>query len=140
WLGNGDGTLRFGSTSATGACNAVTVGDFNNDGKFDFASADFSANTVSVFLGHGDGTFQSPRTYPVPTQPNTIVAVDLNDDGKLDLVTGDALDSRSPGIVSVLLGNGDGTFQPRTDLSADVGPFGLAIADLNRDGRPDIAS
>src|SRR5215472_11306462 len=67
---------------------SVTIGDFNRDGKPDLAVAvAFCSNTVNVFLGNGDGTFQAGPTYGVGVSPSSVVTADLNHDGKLDLIT-----------------------------------------------------
>ena len=97
------------------------------------------SGTVSVFLGNGDGTFKPQVTYTVGTEPEGIAAADVNGDGKLDLiVTNTGIDDST---VSVLLGNGDGTFQPQCLKYATAsGPAGLVVADFNNDGKLDIAT
>jgi len=99
---------------------------------------------VSVLLGNGDGTFQPAVSYLTQgTDTFSIAVADLNGDGKPDMVaacscTGDC--ERDPGIASVLLGNGDGTFRPAVlyQFVSSAGPQFVAIADLNRDGKPDL--
>jgi Bacterial Ig-like domain (group 3)/FG-GAP-like repeat/FG-GAP repeat len=111
----------------------VAVGDFNNDGKTDIAVANKTDATVSIFLGKGDGSFQSKTDYPAGTEPGYVAVADFNGDGKLDLAVTDQ-DS-----VRVLLGAGDGSFSlpARYLISAD--PVGVAVGDFNGDGIPDIA-
>jgi hypothetical protein len=93
---------------------SVVVGDFNRDGKLDFAVA---ANSLQVFLGNGDGTFQPPANYLTGTGAFYVSAADLNHDGKLDLVVTDLAG------LFILMGNGDGTFQAPTTLAAPCGAY-----------------
>jgi FG-GAP-like repeat len=146
--GNGDGTFGVPTTVATLPNPAeVVVGDFNGDGKLDFAVYGGDGTgpglEVDVFLGAGDGTFRHlpPQTFANPSTGGSqqIFALDLNNDGKLDLLIGNNLNSgwtNSGDDLVELLGNGDGTFQPAKILIAHFGA--VAIADLNRDGFPDL--
>jgi FG-GAP-like repeat/Bacterial Ig-like domain (group 3)/Beta-propeller repeat/NHL repeat/FG-GAP repeat len=115
---------------------AVATGDFNGDGFTDFAVENYSGDTVSVFLGNGDGTFKPQVTYAVGSAPEGIAAGDVNGDGKLDLIVTNTGDS----TVGVLLGNGDGTFQAQVTYPTDNGPAGIVVADFNNDGKLDIAT
>ena len=137
-LGNGDGTFQTAQQYPTGAQPySLVAGDFTGDGFLDLARANYEpdANTVSVLLGNGDGTFQTNVDYATGTNPIGLLAADLNGDGKLDL----AVSNYNTNNVSVLLGNGDGTFGEHQDFPTGVGPFGLAAADFNGDGRMDLA-
>jgi FG-GAP-like repeat/Abnormal spindle-like microcephaly-assoc'd, ASPM-SPD-2-Hydin len=128
-LGKGDGT--FSSCSNYGGNEnyaSVTVGDFNGDGLVDVAVVGYSnAWLLYVYLGNGDGSFQTPLTIWVDG-PVSIAAADMNHDGKLDLVTSD---------VCILLGNGDGTFVQSACNFASGGP---SIGDFNGDGNLDVVS
>ena len=145
-LGNGDGTFRPATKWATGKLYAyyVETGDFNGDGIPDLAVTNepatlSGAGTVSVLLGKGDGTFAAAVNYPVGPAPGTIVAADFNGDGKLDLATLDNINET--GIVNkvwVLLGRGDGTFQPAVSTATPTISGNLAYVDLNHDGKPDL--
>ena len=117
----------------------VAVGDFNGDGKFDLATADYSSFTVSVLLGNGNGTFQPSVEYGTGIDPISLAIGDFNGDGKLDLVTANSVPI-SGGSVSVLLGNGDGTFQPHVDYATDMSPHSVKVADFNADGKLDLAT
>ena len=114
---------------------SVATGDFNGDNRLDLAVADGFGNTLSVFLGNGDGTFQSAVTYPLRGHPVAIVAGDFNGDGKLDL----ALVCQWRSQVSILLGNGDGTFQTPVYYPTGLNPQAVAAGDFNGDGKLDLA-
>src|SRR5207249_3340259 len=128
FLGDGTGDFNRISTNINGA-NAFVVGDFNGDGKPDVATP-----MVTVHLGDGTGGFASGLYYQVEDTQDVKTA-DINGDGKLDLVTIGA------GKVSILLGNGDGTFGSFTTFPGghSFGDQRMAIADFNGDGKPDIA-
>ena len=119
---------------------SIVVADLNSDGKLDLVTANVF-DTVSVILSNGDGTFQNPTNYPTGGQNSDCVAVaDVNRDGKLDLVVLNA-DPASSAQISVLLGNGDGTFRSATQFStgSDSPPQSLVLGDFNRDGNLDVA-
>jgi hypothetical protein len=89
---------------------------------------------VSVLLGNGDGTFLAAVNYPEGTTPGSVLAADLNRDGKLDIVTA----NYGGNLLSVLLGKGDGTFQAAQNFALGY-PSAMAVGDFNRDGWPDLA-
>jgi hypothetical protein len=157
-LGNGDGTFQPAVTYNLGGYEAVsvTVADVNGDGRPDLLAASSCAPVngactnggLSVLLGNGDGTFQPAVTYSSGGYDSSSMAVrDVNGDGKLDLVVANLCptdnsecDNRTvDATVGVLLGNDDGTFQPAVTSNIGVfNPSGIAIADLNSDGKPDV--
>ena len=85
----------------------------NRDGSLDAVTANEGSNDVSILLGNGDGTFQAPRTFAAGAGPIAVTADDFNGDGRLDLAVADQGDPKTGQGrgVSILLGNGDGTFQ-----------------------------
>src|SRR6266436_10222171 len=121
---------------------AVSVGDFNGDGKLDLAIVNhgFSDTAddggVSVLLGNGDGTFQAARNFGAGKQPESIAIADFNSDDKLDIIAV----SETENVLNVLLGNGDGTFQlPFTVALADIDPYYVVAGDFNNDHKWDVA-
>ncbi len=146
--GNGDGTFAAPVTLATLPYpQQVVAGDFNNDGKLDFAVMGTDSTGTNwefdVFLGHGDGTFVqlASQMFPIlsPLGAQQLFAVDLNHDGKLDLLAGlngdIGLVASGDDLIEVL-GNGDGTFQAPTTLISHFGA--VDVADVNQDGYPDL--
>jgi len=137
-LGNGDGTFQSPITySINQFSEGLAVADLNRDGNLDLVVANLgniNTGSVSIFLGKGDGTFQSPVTINLLTIAAYVVIGDVNHDGKLDLLVGGL-------AVVVLRGNGDGTFQSPDYYAGgtyDAAAF-LAAADFNRDGNLDLA-
>lgn len=141
-LGNGDGTFGRRVDYRVGPSpNAVTVGDFNSDLKPDMVATLFYLDSVSVLLGDGTGAFQPPVNYPVGgppvSAPEAVAVGDLNSDAKPDLAVANGLMWE----LSVLLGNGNGTFQNHRNYgpSGRRLPAAIALADFNRDAKLDVA-
>jgi hypothetical protein len=161
WLGNGDGSFRTSVqySNTGGGSSALAVGDFNGDGIPDLAVTNgsqtftwinqdeggwsYAGTTVSVLLGKGDGSFGPPVAYGTANDPESVAVGDVNGDGKLDLVVvawGEASYSPTGGYLSILLGNGDGTFQKHRDFPINGGDqtLALAVGDFNLDGKLDV--
>jgi uncharacterized protein (TIGR03437 family) len=142
FLGQGDGTFAFSRTYSAGmGASGLAAGDFNGDGVADIAVANLEA--INLLLGNANGTMVPGASISFPVNPPvTLVAADVNGDGKLDLVGGGF-----QGGVAVLMGHGDGTFAaPATYTSGAAGTslagdaFSVAVGDINGDSIPDIVS
>jgi hypothetical protein len=132
--GHSVGDVPFTAASPT----SITNGDFNGDGFLDLIT--MNATAMSLILGNGNGTFQIHTDYPIPAAfyPASLATGDFNRDGHLDLVV--VSSGSSTGSVSILLGNGDGTFG--TPISYNTGtllPSSVAVGDFNGDGKLDLA-
>jgi hypothetical protein len=142
-LGNGDGTFTAGQALPTnGGVYSIATGDFNGDGIEDLAVPDGTNNTVDVYLGNGDGTFtfKSMSALPVDAEATAIVAGDWNGDGIPDLAVLDTENSvGTPHQVSILLGNGDGTFGPGVSYTTGTDSESMVAADFNGKGILDLA-
>ena len=149
-LGNGDGSFQAAVDYDSGGglysyASSLAVGDLNGDGKPDIAVTNHCISslcgTVGVLRGNGDGTFQPAVPYATGGLSWGSVAIaDANADGKPDLVVANecASSTCSAGTVGVLVGNGNGTFQPAVAYSSGGLALGAAVADVNGDGRLDI--
>jgi len=157
---NGDGSLSvllnngkgvYGTANVIAGASgteaaSIAIGDFNNDGKLDIALTNYGATAVNLLLGNGDGTFQAPIVTPSVINPVGFTAGDFNNDGKLDLAVSSWDDS---GSFVILTGKGDGTFTAGGTYnfstweqcypSGGSNPYYIGAADLNQDGKLDLA-
>jgi hypothetical protein len=153
-LGNGDGTFQAAIPYASGGqgTSSVVVANVNGDGNPDLVVGNCGSEgcggfwpprpggVVGVLLGRGDGTFSAAATYGSGSY-FTVAVADTDGDGKPDLVLANwACSSSGIGCISVMLGNGDGTFQNPVNFSMGIDADSLAVADLNGDGQPDVVT
>jgi hypothetical protein len=138
----GDGTGNFTlSSSATVQSDptGIVAGDFNEDGNTDLAVLNAGSGTVSIMDGNGSGAYAVNRTITVGPATGTggtyLLALDINGDGDLDLVTGNTTQND----VAILMGRGNGNFQAVQDYAVPNGAAYVAAIDFNRDGKPDLA-
>jgi hypothetical protein len=137
----GDGTGDFPGLSSFAVGNSPTgaaVGLFNNDAILDMAVANFRGDSVTILLGNVGGTFtEEPTASPMAAGngPFFVAAGHFDSDGNLDL----AVANHTSGNVSILMGNGDGTFDPAVNIAVGNQPVSIAVADFDNDADLDLA-
>lgn len=153
FFGNGVGGFTRQPDIQTGGDGpqSIVAGDFNHDGKLDLAILHFNSADVSILLGDGDGNFDlsanSPISLPVgvetlsfPPRGASLLALDFNGDGKLDLVAATHGGHESNNRVFVLLGDGEGGFTTSLEFDPGFPPRSIVAGDFDGDGLPDIAA
>ncbi len=140
WLVLSVGIIISDAHAGVGGSVGGIVRNLNNDNFTDMIALNPNHDTVSILLGSGPSIFDQAVEYATGSHPQALVVADFDQDGKLDLaITNGSPNSQNGGSVSILLGNGDGTFQSKTDYSVGSNPYGIAIGDFDRDGNVDLA-
>jgi hypothetical protein len=141
---NASGFFAVKATFLVGAGpRSITAADVNGDDKVDLICANSATNTLSVLTNRGNvGTgFVLMGTLQVGKNPYSVVAADVNSDGKMDLITGNA--GASPnliGTLTVLTNSDGGNFGSNATLNVGIGPRSVVAADINGDGKVDLIS
>jgi hypothetical protein len=140
-LGNGNGTFLNPSLYSVGASSepsSLSLGDFNNDNILDIVVGNFRSNSISILLGHGNGTFANYRSYSTgSTYPVFIAVGDFNNDTKQDLVVANEKGNN----VGIFIGYGNGSFATQISYAMPNGssPMCVVVSDFNKDNISDIA-
>ncbi len=146
-LQTGAGVFATAVDYATGVQPlAIKAADLNGDGKLDLLTANFGAATspgtqgLSVLLQTTPGVFAAPVSYATEYRPTAMAVGDLNGDGKPDVAVACEGLPGSPGALSILLQSttSPGTLLAAVNYPGSYGPMGVAIADMNGDGKPDL--
>ena len=137
-LNEGNGILHTNSTYTTMGTTpySVATADLNRDGYLDLVTANYGGNNLTVSLGGPNGTFLTATTVSLGnnTKAHNVIAAYLNGDSIPDLAVTNSGNSN----ISVLIGNGDGTFKTPNNYTVGSTPYGLAAGDFNLDGKNDL--
>ena len=141
---NGNGTFTLASSPSAGVgAVSVVAADVNGDGKIDLITANGNSPTLSVFTNKGNGIFVSNATYSVTGAGGnyavSVTAADVNGDGKVDLICANAGSLGQFASFSVLTNDGKGKFPTVVTYSVASSPSFIIAADVNGDGKPDLA-
>jgi streptogramin lyase len=142
FLGYGNGSFAEQVIFSTGNNSSpydATVGDFNKDGRFDLAVANYGTSNIGILYGYGDGTFGNFQTYAtgIGSSPTHVEVGDFNNDNQLDIVVG----GQTIPNVGVFFGYSDGTFASFSPVLVEQGSFtfSVAVGDFNNDSRLDFS-
>ena len=149
-LNNGSGVFTPTQSVTASHYNPIAAGDLNADGKLDLVIPDFDSNTFSVYEGNGAGSFTLQKTFATIFAPDTAYVTDFDGDGNPDILIGIASEGffgpDNSGTGEILLGTGSFNFSSPAELvaqsssvSLENGEHAFAVADLNGDGKPDLA-
>ena len=138
-INSGDGDLNAAGSYPVGSSPVfIALEDLNGDGYLDIVTANSGSNDVSILLGRGDGVFQAQKTFSAGPDPKSLAIADINGDGYPDIMVVD--NDLSVNYVSILLGNGNGSFQPSyRRTTSGWSPVSIQEGDFNRDGLADFA-
>ncbi len=141
FLNRADGSGQFGPmltpyTPIPNESSPNEVGDFDRDGFIDAVFSSYDTR-VSICMGNGNGTFQTPVIRTVGTQPRGFGVLDADGDGDMDIAVANTISNDA----TLLLNNGAGVFGAPISipmLAGDIGPYGMTAADMNNDGIMDL--
>jgi Ca2+-binding RTX toxin-like protein len=137
-LGNGRGGFAPQKNFATHDPVGLTLADVNNDNLLDILASDFRGAKVTLFLNKGQGEFSAPQNFAAGYLSYNIVTGDVNGDGQLDVLTANFTANAK---VSLLLGDGHGSFSAQQTIAVGAdNPYGIALTDVNADGKLDIVT
>ncbi|CAF0997315.1 unnamed protein product [Adineta steineri] len=129
------------TTHSTGTAShpkSIAVGDFNNDNKTDVVVANSATNSLGIFLGLNNGTFNEQIIYSLTndSNPQYVITDDINKDGNLDIITV----SSGSNTMSIIMGYGNGTFTDQIIYPTGTGsyPNAIVMSDLNNNNRRDF--
>jgi len=137
-MNNGDGTFQGATNYGVGnGPISVFAADFDSDLDIDLGVAAYYSHSISILMNNGDGTFLTPANYYLDSGPRSLFSADFNGDGADDLAV--TRQGTYPGYLSVLLNNGDGTFQPAVSYNVGNNPTSVFSADFDNDNDMDLA-
>ncbi len=129
---NGNTLIPVDRPNLTG----LAIADFNGDGNQDLAASHIGYNSVSIYLGDGNGGFIDSTEEGVSSHPYALAVGDFDRDGNQDFM----VTNEGANLVAIRLGYGNGTFYSMPNVSVGTGPAGIALADFNNDGKLDFVT